>query len=121
MNIEEISNTIEELENGDTTFVNCQKLASLYIVRENFKIDYQRMVTPVEEELNDILPQYQTYCEVKRRYQLNEVTEPAVIDSLNRVCKEIREFLHTLYSGTDMEQERYIIVETLQQIVEEIH
>ena len=35
LNIAEIENTIQELENGNTTFDSCIKLASLYIVREH--------------------------------------------------------------------------------------
>ena len=121
LNITEITNTIAELENGDTTFANCQKLASLYIVRDNFnKEDMQEVqtqqVVEVEHELSDILPQYQKYCEIKRKYQMNEVTENAVINSIDNVCREIAEFLQTLYGSTDMQEERDAIKTMLAEV-----
>ncbi len=36
MNIHEINEAIRELENGPTTYHNCMKLASLYIVRDMY-------------------------------------------------------------------------------------
>lgn len=107
MNLEEINNTIEALEQSSTTFGNCEKLASLYICKEYLNrqpvIDTQQAV---EREINDILPQYRNYCNIKRRYQLNEISKAPVISSVEKVCIEIEEFIQTLYSSTDMEEER---------------
>lgn len=113
MDIVEINNTIEELERGDTTFANCQKLSCLYIVREHLQNSTHEAVnTQVAKELNDILPQYKRYCEVKRRYQMHELTIEAVLQSMQIVCNEIDEFMRTLYSSTDTAEEReYIRVE----------
>ena len=110
LNITEINNTITELENGDTTFANCQKLASLYIVRDKFPVN------AVEHELSDILPQYKNYCAVKRKYQLNELTVDAVINSVNGVCKEIQEFIEILYGSTDTPEERERIRQMIQNL-----
>lgn len=104
MNITEINNTVVELENGETNFANCQKLASLYIIQDRYNSNIPS--NNVENELSDILPQYQRYCTLKRKYQLNEVTENAVINSIYNVCQEITEFLQTLYGSTDMQEER---------------
>lgn len=112
LNITEINNTIIELENGDTTFANCQKLASLYIVREKFS----NHVNAVEHELSDILPQYKNYCAVKRKYQLHELTVDAVISSIGGVCKEIQEFIEVLYGSTDTYEER----ERIQQMIQSL-
>lgn len=109
INLEEIYNTIAELENGDTTFASCQKLASLYIVRDNL----QHPTNQVEHELSDILPQYKEYCNIKRRYQLNEIGAQAVINSLQGVCKEITEFIQMLYGSTDMPDERAMLKEMI--------
>ena len=106
LDLEMIDNTIKELENDDTNFVNCQKLASLYIVRQYYEPPKDLNSTAVEQELNDILPKYRQYCEVKKRYQLNQATNQQVIDVLKDLCREIQEFYHTLYSGTDMPEER---------------
>jgi hypothetical protein len=126
LNIEEINNTIEELENGITSFDSCLKLASLYIVRENYKredLPYGnseiRGVTEVEQELNDILPQYTRYCDVKRQFQLKLVEKSSVIHYLELLCGEIREFIETLYSSTDFPEERHIIVGMLTEISNE--
>lgn len=104
-----IDSTIDELEQGETTFANCEKLASLYIIKEHFK-QYppvlRGLYDEIEDELNDIAPQYRTYCEIKREYQLGKTTKEAVIKSIKGVCKEIEEFLQLLYSNTDMPEER---------------
>lgn len=104
LDMQEVRNTIEELEAGDTNFNNCQKLAILYTVRNNYNAG--GYVDKVESELSDILPQYRNYCKVKRAFQLQQVTSDKVIFSMHNVCKEIREFIQTLYSNTDIPEER---------------
>lgn len=104
-----IDATIDELEHGETTFATCERLASLYIIKEHFN-QYppvlKGLYTEIEEELNDIAPQYKTYCEIKREYQLGRTTKEAVITSMRGVCKEIEDFIKILYSSTDMPEER---------------
>ena len=107
LNIDEINNTIETLENSSTTFDTCNKLASLYIVRD--KLQTQTALNKVETELNDILPQYRLYCTVKRKYQLHELPETSIHLALQDVCTEIKEFMQTLYSSTDTPEERKLI------------
>lgn len=108
MDILEINNTITELENGETTFANCEKLAALYTVREHIPLD------DVLNEYDDILPSYSKYCEYKKKYQLGEVSEQCVESSLQKVCQEIYEFIHTLYISIDISAERTIISDMLQ-------
>lgn len=103
MNIADINRTIKELEDDSTTFENCGKLASLYIVRDKFSKD------KVQNELDDILPQYQKYVEIKRKFQFGELSEKAVENQIKAVCKEVSEFIKTLYTGTDMPIEREYI------------
>lgn len=114
LNVAEINNTIDELEHGSTTFDTCNKLASLYIVREH--IGKRDMV---EQEYQDILPQYRRYVAIKKQYQKGELSEKSVEDSINLVCRELQEFIQTMYSCTDMEVERnaiFTMVEQLQKI-----
>lgn len=103
LDIEQILDTIKELENSDTTFDNCIKLASLYIVRNNYPSDN------VENELDDILPCYNEYLKIKKEYQLGKTNKEQVITSMELVCKEIKEFIRALYSGTDMQEERDLL------------
>lgn len=103
MDIEAINEAIEELENSDTTVKNVQELACLYIVRQN--INHVNL-NVVARELDDILPAYNNYCDIKRKYQLKEITEEGVIDSMKYLCVEICEFIDSLYSHTDMRKER---------------
>ena len=118
LDIEEIENTIEELENERTTFENCLKLASLYIIRGEHSKPVYDVGNDVQRELNDILPQYKKYVEVKRRYQLGEVTEKAVENMIKNVCIEISEFIHTLYTGTDLPIERFCIKNMLENLMD---
>lgn len=103
LDIEQILDTIKELENSDTTFDNCIKLSALYTVRNNYPTD------EVENELDDILPYYRKYCDIKREYQLGNVDKERVITSMELVCKEIKEFIRTIYSNTDMQEERDLL------------
>ena len=109
MNIEDVNSTIEKLENDDTTFENCEKLAHLYIVRKYYSKRLKSNGTSVEEEIKDILPQYKKYVELKTRYQLGEVSEKLVENAIKLVCKEIEEFIQMMYRCTDMPIERIYI------------
>jgi hypothetical protein len=119
LNLQEIESTIEKLENGQTSFDNCLKLASLYICRDNIKnrsITQSEAQNTILKEYNDILPQYRLYCEVKRRYQLNELTEEAVERAMLDVCNEIKEFIESLISNSDMESERKLVKSMIKEI-----
>lgn len=121
MDMTDIDRTIKELEKDSTTFENCQKLASLYIVRQFYKTGDMRMVKRdttdiIYKELSDILPHYNDYCRKKREFQLHNADKSIVLDSLNVLCQEITEFLHILYVSTDMPAERHIIEVTLKNI-----
>lgn len=113
LDIQEIEDTISDLENSDTTLENCRILADMYIIRDTYS---RRNSNTVEKELNDILPQYRRYRDIKRKYQLQEVTESAVINSIYNVCKELKEFIQTLYSSTDTQAERDAIVSMIKQL-----
>ena len=69
LDMNEIYNTIEDLENENLTFDICTKLASLYILRE-----YNKPADEVITEYNDILPSYRKFCDIKRGYQLSEIS-----------------------------------------------
>ncbi len=115
MNIQDIQKCIDELERSDTTFVNCQKLASLYIVKKHFEAN-----EPVIREYKDVLPQYTKYCNIKRDYQLGKVGKDQVVSNTEKVCKEIKEFICTLYAHTDMPEERKELRRMVEQLVMEI-
>ena len=114
MDIKAINENIEELENSDTTFDNVKELAYLYIVR-----DHMFPQDKVEVELSDILPAYSKYVAIKYRYQRHEITEEPVVSAITEVCREIKEFLQTLYSGTDMHKERVQIIQMLSALNEQ--
>lgn len=113
MDLLEIQNTIKQLEQGETTFVNCEKLASLYIVSERLG-----NTDEVENELDDILPAYRKFCDVKRQYQSGFIDISVVLHQLELLCTEIQEFISVIYSNTNSPEERYIIVGTLQKLYE---
>lgn len=75
------------------------------------------MLNIVKEELSDILPEYTKYREIKRKYQKKELTESAVILAMQNVCSEIRQFIQTLYSSTDMQEERNQIHKMLENLI----
>lgn len=104
LNITEIQDTIKELENGKTTFETCGKLATLYTVLDHINQD-----DSIIKEYNDILPEYSKYVELKKQYELGTLDLNTLTNSLGRVVTEIKEFILTLYQGTDTGEERAII------------
>lgn len=120
-----VNATITELENSETNFTNCERLASLYIIKSHFNNEdnstpqlsnvdlINSSDSSVRKELFDILPHYNIYCDKKRDYQMNRTGIDIVLQSLQFVCNEIKEFLQTLYSSTDTPEEREIILSML--------
>ena len=125
LDIHEVDKTIQELEDGQTSFATCAKLADLYIVRKYFQTSKEMQEeyghdygdAHVKEELRDILPSYTEYCDLKKHYQMGEITEKPVLNSLDRMCKEIYEFMETLYRSTDMAEER----DALKELITDLH
>lgn len=105
IDLDEIKRTVQELERGETSFASCSKLASLYIVLDHLN---QAGFTSndVVAEYRDILPHYTQYCSIKADYQRGKISIDNVLVALSSVCKEISEFLSTLYSNTDSPDER---------------
>lgn len=118
MDLKTIENAILELEEEETNFKNIQELAYLYIVKENLE---KSDVDSVAKELNDILPCYTHYINIKRDYQLGRATDESLVYAMENVCKEIKEFIETLYFNTEFLKERLKIksmIEKLQKIGE---
>ena len=118
MDIIAINQAIEDLENDDTTPENVSELAALYICRDNLENRKELTVDIVESELEDILPYYLKYRTTKRKYQLNQATDGEVLQGIKDVCRELKEFIDTLYSSTDMHRERLTIKRTIRDIYE---
>lgn len=112
VDLHEVNTAIKGLESQELTFDICQKLANLYIIKE-----YQENTDEVVAEYNDILPSYRKFCEVKRAYQLAEISEETVYKQLELLCSEISEFLHILYNNTDTQHEHDIIERMLKTII----
>lgn len=104
MDISTINNLIDELESGDTSLSNIRNLSALYNVKSHL-VGNQKFDSTLKE-LNDILPSYLDYINIKRRYQMKETTIDNVLIQLDNVCNEIGEFLKTLYASTDTKEER---------------
>ena len=113
MDMQEIKDTIEELENGPTTYDNCIKLSALYSVRDNMNSD-------TEKELEDILPQFRMYTAVKTKYQLKELSKEDLIFAMDSMCRDIKEFIETLYNNTELTEERDTIADMLETLVDEL-
>ena len=64
-------------------------------------------------ELADILPAYIRYVDTKKRYQQFEVVDKMLIYAMEDVCKELVEFIATLYHNTETTAERALIVEMI--------
>lgn len=106
LNINDINATIRYYEKQGTNLDNCKILADLYTCKDYIDNHYS---SDTDKEFNDILPCYKEYCEIKKEYQLGNTTKEKVVTSMELVCKEIKEFIRAIYSGTDMQEERDLL------------
>ena len=110
MNIQDVKETIITLENSENSLSNARNLAALYIIEEHMQSRLQtkseRSNDKIVKEFQDILPSYFVYKETKRKYQMGENVKDKVIVDLRSLCQEIYEFVSTLYSSTDSQEER---------------
>lgn len=104
MDITVISNMIDELEQSEPSLSNVRNLSALYNVRTNLLGTVRFDKTT--KELSDILPSYLQYIDIKRKYQLHEVSDEALYLNMKELCREIQEFIKALYSGSDTQKER---------------
>lgn len=123
----EIEQVIEELKKEDLTFSNARNLASLYIIYNNIEksnteqSDESDVISHTAlQELTDILPAYKNYCMLKRKYQLNEISEDCLPPAMKFVSQELYEFIKTLYSNTYLRKERSFIEEMLKNLISDI-
>ena len=114
MNLEIINEMIDELEQSEPSLSNVRNLSALYNVRANL-LGTNRF-DKTSKELSDILPSYLQYIDTKRKYQLHEVSEELLYNNMKELCREIKEFVQMLYSGTDTQTERDILQRTIKEI-----
>lgn len=114
MDISTINDLIDELENGDTSLSNIRNLSALYNVKSHLLGSNNYDSTT--KELSDILPSYLQYIDTKRRYQLHEITDELLYINMKELCREIKEFIQALYSGTDTPKERELIKQMIKEI-----
>ena len=69
-----------------------------------------------KKELDDIMPTYNKYIELKREYQLGNIEETSVCKALTYVCEEIFDLISTIYSGTDLYKERKAIKKLIESL-----
>lgn len=115
MDIKTINELIRELESSETSLSNIRNLSALYNVR-TYLLHNTIKTDNTTKELGDILPSYLGYIDTKRKYQLHEITDEAVYIAMSAVCKEVKEFVQTLYSGTDTPKERELIKQMIKEI-----
>lgn len=116
MNLTDVEETIKTLENSDNSLHNARNLASLYIIQDRMKSRAQAKMDNVESELQDVLPQYKEYKDIKKKFQMRLLPQTAVQRSMKVLCTEIKEFLLILYNNSDMQEERDCIQDMLKEV-----
>ncbi len=94
LNLEEIDNTIEELESGDTTFSVCDKLASLYIVKEHMtKAKDLVPESNIDEQIEDIQALFVNYMSNRTSENLEKMLSTIynMISELYHTCSDSKE------------------------------
>lgn len=118
MDLLTINDAIQALEEEPTTVENVSELASLYICKANLETSLKNDSDVIPDELDDILPYYMKYRDIKKRYQLNQAIDGEVIQGIKDVCRELKEFVDMLFYGTDMNKERLCIREMIKGLYE---
>jgi len=113
ISIEQLNEEISLVENETPTHTSMQKLAAMYTVRDHI-LDNSNVVV---SEYKDILPSYTVYCNNKKKYKLGEITDGPVLQSMNSLCREIKEFLQAIYSSTESAEERQALSSALNQFL----
>ena len=114
MNIADINEIIDELEQSEFSLSNVRNLSALYNVKTHLLGTSNYDSTT--KELSDVLPSYLQYIDTKKRFQLHEINEDLLHINMKELCKEIKEFVQALYSGTDTQQERDLINQMLKEM-----
>lgn len=109
MDIRVINETIEQLQQAETTPDNVDELSKLYIVRDH-------LFSSEQSHNFNIIPCYSTYIDRKRQYQLHQTDEEPVIASIKDVCHDIEDFLSILYSNSDTRKERKHIRDCIERL-----
>lgn len=116
MYLSQIEEAIEALKSEELTAESAYKLAALYIIRDNISTNNHSYSQEGDE--TSLLPYYSKYSNAKRRYQLNLTTESEVLCTIKFACKELSDFIDTIYSNTDMNKERICIKSTIRALYE---
>ena len=114
MNITTINELIDELEQSDTSLSNIRNLSALYNVKTHLL--GTKNYDSTTKEFGDLLPSYLQYVDTKRKYQLHQISADTVYINMKELCREIKEFIQTLYGSTDTEQEREILKQMIKEI-----
>lgn len=62
------------------------------------------------------LPAYENYCNLKRRYQMKEVSDDVLPEAMKFVTQELSEFLLILYNNTYLRKERKLIEDMIKNL-----
>lgn len=94
LDIREIEEAIQELEQGEATYTSCNKLASLYIVRDKLgeKVD----LVPdsnIDEQISDIQNLFVTYMRDRNITNLSNMLDSTykMISELYHTCSDPNE------------------------------
>lgn len=117
MDINIINQAIQDLENTEINSAVIKELAALYIIRD--KYNYSNTTDPDQSDV-DILPSYRRYQTIKRKFQLGEISEDALVPNMKLIMEELEEFLLLLYTNTYLRKERLCIEQTISNITNKL-
>lgn len=113
MELVEVNSMIRELERSDSSLSTARNLAALYVIQGQLQGRLDDIPSKSNDvvltELYEVIPSYKRYVIAKRRQQLNEISDEAVLNTLTRLGKEIKDFIRTLYTSTSSEAERKVL------------
>ena len=111
---------IQEMKAREPTPQNIRDVALLELWLNSKKDNNDSIPTvsnvEIVKETKEILPAYFFYTDSKRKYQLKEITEEKMLNSLKALTDELLDLVNLIYRNTDTTEERTLLKQLLQKI-----
>ena len=106
---------IQDMKSKEPTPQNMRDIAllELWLSSNTQKAVPNVSTVKIQNEINDILPAYVEYIEVKRKRMLKEVTDEKVLFTLQTLVNELQDLIEMIYRNTETCEEREILTRFL--------
>lgn len=113
LNLKDIDASIEYYENQPSSLENCRILADLYTCRKYTTIQSY-------DNENGFRNAFRSYIGKKRNYQLHKESKENLLEAAEILASELSNLISTLYLNTETQNERDILINTLNKTLQSL-